>query len=462
MPTLIMEKRIDEADGVGASFHPPAMVEVLQEVASEDISSKTPKRVYAASPEQRNVTPSTTSITKKKMNKEDGVNTVAQIANPVKKQKSLLSFFSKAAAKPGTHSGARTSTPACATSIKTVKSGIHMESLRDIVMGSVSSPLPGCDPINKGTPDNYDRHKGSPMPTNLKQPTFGSLSSFSSPRERFLDRLNQQDTSQVRLLPTVRDDSVSSSQCDRMNAIAVHDDDDGENTVCFSQESQVDVDMDVEQPSSCDDVPHASNAHEVVEETVNQAIVQEVIVDMTQMDTTQSNQEEVYVEEEEDDDGETYQIKECIVDLTQIDSGDDQRTYADNGMNKVTLPGEQAVDLREDTKVEPIGDLSGPAAPPKATRKRKVVPSNSEPEALIIEKTKSPERLATLEQNEALRQKTLKGSVQMIERVSKGLEEECFTMPSPRSIRADAFDNELTQQALVKLAVIVQGRCVCS
>lgn len=465
MPTLIMEKRVDKADGVDASFDPPPTVEVLQEVASEDISSKTPKRVNCVnspSPKQRKVTPGTTSITKKKKNKEDDLNTVAQVTHPAKKQKSLLSFFSKAAAKPGTQSGARTSTAASVTSIKKAKPGIHMESLRDIVMGSVPSPLPGCDPIDKGTPENYNKHKGSPMPTNLKQPTFGSLSSFSSSRERFLDRLNQQDTSQVLPLPMDKGDDVMSSQYDRINAIAVHDDDDGENTVCFSQESQQNVVIDVEQPSSSDDVPDATNPQEVFVETENQAIVQEVIVDMTQMDTTQSNHEEVPVEEEDEGDDETVQIKECIVDLTQIDSGDDQRTHADKAMDKATLPRDQAADLREDTKVAPIGHSFGAAATPKVTRKRKVVPSKSEPEARTVEKTKSPERLVMLERNEALRQKTLKGSSHLQERVSKGLEEEVFTMPSPRSIHADAFDNELTQQAVVKLAVIVQGRCVSS
>lgn len=121
MPTLIMEKRVDKADGVDASFDPPPTVEVLQEVASEDISSKTPKRVNCVnspSPKQRKVTPGTTSITKKKKNKEVDVNAVAQVTHPAKKQKSLLSFFSKAAAKPGTQSGARTSTAASVTSIK--------------------------------------------------------------------------------------------------------------------------------------------------------------------------------------------------------------------------------------------------------------------------------------------------------------------------------------------------------
>lgn len=468
MPTLILEKRVDTAVCDDPSLRAPVTVEAQLDSASVDLSSKTPKRTDSAAPQQRKVTPGTTSSTKQKLSKE-AVNKVALVTRPATKQKSLLSFFTKAADQPARQPTIRRTTPACVTATKTLKSAVDLESLRDIVTGSMPSPVPGCIPTNADTPENYNLHKGSPMPTNLKQPTFGSLSSFSSPRERLLDRLNQQDVSQVQPLPRDNDDPATSPQCDRWSAIEVHNDevhndDDGENTVCFSQESQQSIGMDVEQPSSSDDAPEASNVHVVVQETTNQAIVQEVIVDMTQMDTTQSNLDEVLVEEEADDDDRTLHVKECIVDLTQMDSGDDRPVQTKTGESEVTVAREQdAIKIStENSTFESYEGSAEAAATLKTTRKRKVVPSKPEPDVLVVEKTKKPERLAMLDKNEALRQKTLKGSAVLVERVAKGLEEEIFDMPSPTSIKAEAFENELTRQAVVKLAVIVQGRCVFS
>ena len=65
-----------------------------------------------------------------------------------------------------------------------------------------------------------------------------------------------------------------------------------------------------------------------------------------------------------------------------------------------------------------------------------------------------------MEKNGSLRNKSIKRRSVLTERVSKGLEEEIIDMPSPSTIQADAFDEELSQQAVVKLAVIVQERYV--
>jgi hypothetical protein len=218
--------------------------------------------------------------------------------------------------------------------------------------------------------------------------------------------------------------------------------------------------MAVEQPSSYDDGSNDTAAKLpqkptcALDKTDEEATVQEVIVDMTQMEATQSNDEDVAEAHDHEEDKAPQVVQECIVDLTQIDSNEDPPAIL-----TVELNEDHAID-NATTKVIAKKDLHMGPTTETLKCKPNVAPTTP-PAAPVVEENNHvvpPERLASLEKNQALRHKTMKRIAALSERVANGLEEETFDMPSPSTIEADAFGEELSQQAVVKLAVIVQGR----
>ena len=465
MPTLIVEAAAIGKDDAKDDETPPVSADMLQETT---MSSKTPKKSNAA-PRKRKVTPGTSTTKKSKSMDEEAVTKIDVVKQPVKKQKNLLSFFSKPAPKPVSATQSSTATNNNSNKPATAKSGIDKESLRDIVVGSaVLRPLLHA---TNDTPVNYEKHKGSPMPTNLKQPPFGRPS-LTSPRERLLDRLNQQSPASKSPSPVdettasgARRSPPASTPQDWFDSDALVEKDDDEKTLCFSQESLEPADvMAVEQPSSFDegsnDVAgslHHQRPTRALDKT-EEANVQEVIVDMTQMDATQSNDEELAAVHNHEEEDATQVIQECIVDLTQIDSNEDPPapTVDPNEVNgnvTATTKVVQTKDQQMEIPTETLDDA-------KVVGKRDVTPMTPSRPVAENAHVVPPERLASLEKNQALRHKTMKRMAALSERVANGLEDETFDMPSPSTIQADAFGEELSQQAVVKLAVIVQGRYV--
>ena len=428
----------------------------------EDALSKTPKRKKPVTLKQRKVTPGTTNSLKRKLNEED-----EKKDDRISKQRSLLSFFGQPPTKPCTQLRPkdRVTISQSTPPLKIVKSGIDMASLRDIVVGSAVSPLPTRGEHPNETPEDYERYKGSPLPTNLKHPAFPPFSLSSIPCERLLDRLNQQDISHSMPLPINLDGNGRSATGD--SAIAVHDDDDGENTVCFSQESRDGLEIDLEQASSSQGtrVGGASSVKTIVNITQPKAKtriqdhVQEVLVDMTQIDLTPSNDDEVRVADEAID--AIVPVKECIVDLTQIDSCDEQREPCTQDDNKSNLPRDQdsSIGLKLDRLESLCGSSDSATTASKITSHVLGNPSTIDNEQSPHGRHTSPDQLVVFERQK-LRQKALKALAALKARVSNGVEGEHFHMPSHTSISPDNFDGELSQQAVLKLASIVQGRCV--
>jgi hypothetical protein len=505
MPTLILQGGVKEAAAVAPSTAElmeaaPAAAPALSPQSTH--TSKTPKKTNTASRKSK-VTPGSASTKKTKKKDEE--------PQSAKKQKTIMSFFTKPATKPKpaavktVKAASPPTTMMATTTDKPGPFGVDKESLREIVVGSVVTPLLSS---NRAEPVDYEKHKGSPMPTNLKQPSFLTARS-SSPRERLLDRLNQHesddfDSSQtaddccdLALAQPSQDDAKAqvTQPAPQDHAIVdapanivdddVDDDDDDEKTVHFSQESSDDgeqqpindisVEISLEQSNS-DKVldveflnepafiEEATDEPVVVEETMRQSEaaqlvveepspVKECIVDMTQMEESDAAQ----LAEEE-----TLPVKECIVDMTQMEWNEDsshckdadvEMEEAEEKMEDVTQ-----IDQKEEEIMEPTMDSTADKATdiktPRSARRK------APPQKLPVKVTKSPERLALVEKNGSLRNKSIKRRSVLTERVSKGLEEEIIDMPSPSTIQADAFDEELSQQAVVKLAVIVQERYV--
>lgn len=469
MPTLIVETASTGND----DEMPPSSADMLEGITmNETTSSKTPKKSNAG-PRKRKVTPGTSTTKKGKSMNEDATTKGDSVKQPIKKQKNLLSFFCKPA--PKSTNATQPTTIACnnnksSSKPATTKSRLDKESLRDIVLGSaVLTPMIHA---KNDTPLNYEKHKGSPMPTNFKQPPFGR-SSLTSPRERLLDRLNQQSpptkSSQLKAAPSSSPPAVMSTPQDWFHSDALLEKDDDEKTLCFSQESQEPADlMVVEQPSSYDDgsnhvVPDLPQQLTCTHDTTDEEkTVQEVIVDMTQIDSTQSHDEELAAVYDHEDERVTQVVQECIVDLTQIDSNEDSPTPTvdlneeqaiGNDINKVIKTKDQHMVPPSETL-----DTMGPKVDckPKVAQSTPMAAPAGEEDTHVV----PPERLASLEKNQALRRKTMKRMAALLERVANGIEEETIVMPSPSTIQADTFDEELSQQAVVKLAVIVQGRYV--
>jgi hypothetical protein len=282
------------------------------------------------------------------------------------------------------------------------------------------------------------------------------------------------------------------------------DEEEDEKTVCFSDADDDDMSMqggednvktveanqqpesdttgvDMTQPSE----PKGGSSVDMTQPSEESVLTQTNCVEMTQAEPTET-----------DESADDVPMKDCVVDLTQAADSEkpsDDVDMDDDKENMVVIEDDEPVERPKkpaatitamfssiantattkattrqrkkaatDTSKAPAADST--KAPAKTPKSRKKAPAKAQvtfpAAAAIVDTTKAPERLARMKTNEALRSKSIKRLSALTERVSGGLEEEVFDLPEPSSVEADTFGEELSQQAVIKLALVVQGRYV--
>jgi hypothetical protein len=361
---------------------------------------------------------------------------------PQKKQRSLLSFFSKSTTK--SEEGNRSSKNVSNSSVC-----LDKEAFRDIVLGSIDCPLPSSQDLYQ-TPVDYDKQKGSPLPKILKQPLFSSLNTQS--RKNLIKCTDEDDA-------VAKDSSVipAPELSKRQEKIASHS-----ASYVFETRSTPHQDY-----NSC----HHSNT------MMNNTLVNDsqdvkvTLVDLTQQDELLQDDKEL-----------TVVVQECLVDLTQPD------LTQNFTQDKKSGASEMAEKIEKDQSVVSIpsafskiesSDRNNPdftvEYEPNENRTHFMNSKSDQNlfnvENILMVKEKGlvlnedcssnghafdPQRV--LDRIKVVRENTLRRQCLLKERVLKGVDEESVQMPTPSGVHFESFEDELSRDAVMNLAYVVQGR----
>jgi hypothetical protein len=327
---------------------------------------------------------------------------------------------------------------------KPAPSNADKESLRDVVVGKVLSPLLE-HPLPKV---DLTKHQGSPLPRNLVIP---GISANKTPRQRLLDLLEQQPTPHANLAKNQANTSVEepteemnpchegssslSSQILELTQPSVEEaEENGQAVDQTTQNGEETQDDEVKTVCFSDD------SHQLVEQDEQGLVLDEEMPDAQEVNSLDEHQD-------------VMGVTQGAVDLTATqemlqDGSDDvidleQPTQSDGAEGKD--------ESMKDDLVDSNAEAPSVEKTPQASNRKATKPNDSTVKA--VEVTTDPERLEQMAKNEALRSKTLKRYHDISER---SLDEEDFKLPDPSTVDGgDSFDDD---KAVTKLAMIVQGR----